>query len=154
MSRDATSAPPAPASAASAPVRVLVAEDNAVNQLLVKRLFEKMGQPMDLAVTGREAVAMATLRHYDIIFMDCSMPDLDGYQATAELRRLERGGPHRTAIVALTANAMAEDRERCLAAGMDDHLSKPVRADDLAQALRRWTGNQRSSAEVAPLSAG
>jgi signal transduction histidine kinase/DNA-binding response OmpR family regulator len=117
-------------------VRVLVAEDNAVNQLLVRRMFEKLGIRIDLAVNGREAVKMATEQQYDIIFMDCSMPELDGYEATALLRNQNRGA--RVPIIALTANAMSEDRTRCLAAGMDDHLTKPVRVEDIQRALVRW----------------
>jgi CheY-like chemotaxis protein len=126
-------------------VRVLVAEDNAVNQLLVKRMFEKLGYHIDLAGNGREAVNMANALPYDIIFMDCSMPVLDGYQATAALRESERSGTRHIPIVALTANAMAEDRARCLAAGMDDHISKPVLIDDIRNALRRWAGTGNDS---------
>jgi signal transduction histidine kinase/DNA-binding response OmpR family regulator len=118
--------------------RVLVAEDNAVNQLLVRRMFEKMGIRIDLAGNGREAVKMATELQYDIVFMDCSMPEIDGYEATSLLRNYERQNGRRTPIVALTANAMTEDRARCLNAGMDDHLTKPVRIDDLRNALQRW----------------
>jgi signal transduction histidine kinase/CheY-like chemotaxis protein len=117
-------------------VRVLVAEDNAVNQLLVRRMFEKLGIHIDLAANGREAVRMATEFEYDIIFMDCSMPELDGYEATALLRDQMRGA--RIPIIALTANAMSEDRARCLDAGMDDHLTKPVRLEDIRNALVRW----------------
>ena len=117
-------------------VRVLVAEDNAVNQLLVRRMFEKLGIRIDLAANGREAVKMATEQQYDIIFMDCSMPELDGYEATVLLRNQNRGA--RVPIIALTANAMSEDRARCLNAGMDDHLTKPVRVEDIRSALVRW----------------
>jgi CheY-like chemotaxis protein len=116
---------------------VLVAEDNAVNQRLVKRMLEKLGCSVDIAPDGREAVQMAAARHYDIVFMDCSMPGTDGFQATAELRRLESGGV-RQPIVALTANAMAEDREQCLQAGMDAYLSKPVRIEELRAMLEQW----------------
>jgi CheY-like chemotaxis protein len=117
--------------------RVLVAEDNVVNQRLVKHMLEKLGCRIDLAANGREAVQMAAQNEYDIVFMDCFMPELDGYGATAELRQNERGG-RRLPIVALTANAMAEDRARCLAAGMDDYLSKPVRLEEIRAVLRRW----------------
>jgi signal transduction histidine kinase/DNA-binding response OmpR family regulator len=126
-------------------VRVLVAEDNAVNQLLVKRMFEKLGYQIDLAANGREAVNMASELPYDIIFMDCSMPELDGYQATAALRESERPATREIPIIALTANAMAEDRGRCLAAGMDDHISKPVLIDDIRKALQRWVGARHDS---------
>ena len=129
------------------PIRILVAEDNAVNRLLVTRMFEKMGYAIELATNGREAVAMALGRPYDIVFMDCSMPELDGYEATKALRDAEAQLNRRTPIIALTANAMAEDRGRCLAAGMDDHMSKPVRMEDLRMTLERWvTSDQKQTA--------
>jgi len=127
-----------PGDAAARTLRVLVAEDNPVNQLLIKRLFEKLGHRIDLAANGREAVTMATDLQYDIIFMDCAMPHMDGYAATAVLREREQSSARRTPIVALTANAMSEDRRRCVDAGMDDHLSKPVSLEDIRSALERW----------------
>jgi CheY-like chemotaxis protein len=117
--------------------RVLVAEDNVVNQRLVKHMLEKLGCRIDLASNGREAVQMAAQTAYDIVFMDCFMPELDGYGATAQLRENEEDGRH-LPNVALTANAMAEDRARCLAAGMDDYLSKPVRQEEIRAMLARW----------------
>jgi signal transduction histidine kinase/DNA-binding response OmpR family regulator len=117
-------------------LRVLVAEDNAVNQRLVKRMLEKLGCRVDIAADGREAVQMATDLQYDVVFMDCSMPEMDGFEATGELRRRLAG--RRLPIIALTANAMAEDRAKCLAAGMDDYLSKPARLEDIRAALERW----------------
>ena len=117
--------------------RVLVAEDNAVNQRLIRRFLEKLGCRVDVAADGREAVQMATELRYSVIFMDCSMPEMDGFQATAELRNRLKG-TRRVPIIAVTANALAEDRERCLAAGMDDYISKPVRNEDLRVALLRW----------------
>jgi CheY-like chemotaxis protein len=117
---------------------VLVAEDNIVNQRLVKHMLEKLGCRVDLAANGREAVAMAAKLRYDLVFMDCFMPELDGYAATAELREREERGDRRVPIIALTANAMAEDRARCLAAGMDDYLSKPVRLEEIREILHRW----------------
>jgi signal transduction histidine kinase/DNA-binding response OmpR family regulator len=131
---------PAPVEDRAAP-RVLVAEDNAVNRLLVKRMFEKLGCRIDLAGNGREAVDMAAHFRYDIIFMDCFMPELDGYGASRELRELEQT-EGRVPIIALTANAMADDRARCIAAGMDDYLSKPVSIEDLRKTLQRWVRNQ------------
>jgi signal transduction histidine kinase/ActR/RegA family two-component response regulator len=120
-------------------IRVLVAEDNEVNQRLVKHMLEKLGCVVDLATNGHEAVVMATEHHYDVVLMDCFMPELDGYGATAELRRLPRESERRLPIIALTANAMAGDRARCLAAGMDDYLSKPVRIEEIRKVLERWT---------------
>jgi CheY-like chemotaxis protein len=88
---------------------------------------------------------MAGNLRYDIIFMDCFMPELDGYAATAELRRSELAGARRLPVIALTANAMAEDRARCLAAGMDDYLSKPVRLEEIRGALGRWSSGRADS---------
>jgi CheY-like chemotaxis protein len=144
----ATPALRTPAATATAQsIRVLVAEDNAVNQLLVRRMFEKLGIRIDLAGNGREAVQMATAFEYDIIFMDCSMPELDGYEATAMLR--EQNRERRIPIVAITANAMKEDRARCLEAGMDDHLTKPVHIEDIRGALKRWISEPKKRSSVA-----
>ena len=136
---------PAPAASASAraDLRVLVAEDNAVNQRLVKRMLEKMGYLVDIVSDGYQAVSHAMANRYDIIIMDCSMPEMDGYQATAEIRRLHlEGALERIPIIALTANALPEDRERCLAAGMDDYLSKPIARDDLQAMLDKYLSAQ------------
>jgi two-component system sensor histidine kinase/response regulator len=129
---------------------VLVAEDNAVNQKLVKRLLERLGCCVDIAGDGAEAVAMAGNRAYDVIFMDCSMPVMDGFRATAQLRSRANDG-RRVPIIAFTANALAEDRQICLAAGMDDYLSKPVRIDLLKAVLVRWT---QPAADAQPAAAG
>jgi CheY-like chemotaxis protein len=118
-------------------IRVLVAEDNAVNQLLVTRMLEKMGCKVDIASNGLETVALAQSLQYDIVLMDCSMPEMDGYQAAAEIRRTQPAG-RRLPIVALTAHAMPEDRAKCMAAGMDDYLSKPLNRELVRQALHRW----------------
>jgi PAS domain S-box-containing protein len=119
--------------------RVLVAEDNEVNRMVILGMLAKRGIEAD--VVGDGAAAVEGLRHgeHDIVFMDCQMPVLDGYQATARIRELE-GGSARIPIVAMTANAMAGDRERCLQAGMDDYVPKPVRAQDLDMVLDRWLG--------------
>ncbi len=140
---------------ASAPVlpHVLVAEDNPVNQQLVCHMLAKLGCRVDIARNGREAVALACESRYDIVFMDCFMPELDGYAATAELRHLETPGGRRLPIIALTANAMAEDRARCLAAGMDDYLSKPVRIEEIRDAVRRWVRPLEASPAAVPLPA-
>jgi CheY-like chemotaxis protein len=116
---------------------VLVAEDDEINQLVVVAMLAALGYEADVAGNGRIALQMAAAHDYDAVLMDCQMPDLDGYAATAELRRREVG-PRRTPIIALTAGARPEDRERCLAAGMDGHLAKPLTLAALAEALGRW----------------
>jgi signal transduction histidine kinase/CheY-like chemotaxis protein len=117
--------------------RVLVAEDNPVNQKVAVRMLERLGVRPDVAGNGREAVEMCSAISYDLIFMDCNMPEMDGYVATAEIRRRQASGAH-VAIVAMTAEAMEGCRDRCLAAGMDDYIVKPVRPERIAEALRRW----------------
>jgi len=127
------------ASVPAAPTcHVLLAEDNAVNHRLASHLLKKLNCRVDIATNGREAVSMARKIRYDCVFMDCHMPEMDGYEATAELRRSEFEGTARMPIVALTANAMSGDRDRCLAAGMDDYISKPVKIEDLQAALDHW----------------
>jgi len=118
--------------------RILVAEDNAVNQRLMARMLEKLGYPFDLAENGKEAVTAFDTMPYDLVLMDCHMPEMDGFEATAQIRGLEPAGVH-TPIIAVTANVMKGDRERCLAAGMDDYLPKPLTLDVLADALLRWS---------------
>jgi signal transduction histidine kinase/DNA-binding response OmpR family regulator len=119
--------------------RILVAEDNIVNQKVAAGQLTKLGYPPDIVSTGREAVDAVSRVHYALIFMDCLMPDMDGFEATALIREYERDRRKKPcSIIAMTANAMAEDRERCLSAGMDDYLSKPVKHTDLARLLARW----------------
>ena len=115
---------------------VLVAEDNPVNQKLARRILEKLGCKVDLASDGRDAIRMARERAYDLIFMDCLMPEMDGLQATREIRCRE--GAVRVPIVALTANALPQDRELCLQSGMDDFLSKPIHQGELRRVLERF----------------
>jgi CheY-like chemotaxis protein len=119
------------------PVRVLVAEDNIVNQKVAARMLEKLGVRPDLAANGCEAVEMFCLLPYDLIFMDCQMPEMDGYAAAREIRRKE-GPNRRVPIVAMTAEVLAGCREQCLAAGMDDHIAKPVTMVFLFEAMRKW----------------
>jgi two-component system, sensor histidine kinase and response regulator len=118
-------------------VRVLLAEDNTVNQKVATLILEKLGIRPDLAANGCEAVKMFEMAPYDLIFMDCQMPDMDGYAASRQIRLGETDG-RRVAIIAMTAEAMAGSREACLAAGMDDYIAKPVKMEEIYEALRKW----------------
>jgi CheY-like chemotaxis protein len=118
------------------PLRVLVAEDNVINQKVAVRVLAKMGYRADVAANGREAVAAIMRQPYDVVLMDVQMPEMDGLEATTVIRR-EVPADAQPRIIAMTAEAMAGDRERCLAAGMDDYLTKPVRFTDLQAALAR-----------------
>jgi signal transduction histidine kinase/DNA-binding response OmpR family regulator len=118
-------------------LRVLVAEDNVVNQKVATRMLERMGMRADVAGNGREAVEMTRMIPYDLIFMDCQMPEMNGYEAAAEIRRRE-GADRRAVIIAMTAEALDGSREQCLASGMDDFVPKPVKLESLVEALKRW----------------
>jgi CheY-like chemotaxis protein len=107
---------------------VLLAEDNAINQRLVSRLLEKRGHRVKVAGTGHDALAFAAAERFDVILMDLQMPDMDGLEATAAIREVENQRGIRTPIIALTAHTMKGDRERCLAAGMDNFVNKPIDA--------------------------
>jgi CheY-like chemotaxis protein/HPt (histidine-containing phosphotransfer) domain-containing protein len=134
---------------------VLVAEDNEVNQLLATTMLGQRGVRTELARTGSEALAMHAERGYAAIFMDCQMPELDGYKATEQIRSEESG--RRVPIIAMTANAMPADRERCLAAGMDDYLAKPIQPAQLERALGRWLpgfGDGRDEPAPEPVTGG
>ena len=136
---------PAPLRGSTGGGRVLVAEDNLVNQKVVSRMLEKLGYTCDVVADGAEAVKAAQLLPYDIVLMDCQMPELDGYQATAAIRALPSGAS-KVPIVALTANAMEGDQERCLAAGMDDYLPKPITLSALSETLSAWMQAEGRSA--------
>jgi signal transduction histidine kinase/ActR/RegA family two-component response regulator len=125
--------------------RVLLVEDNIVNQEVARAMLDKLGFEVDVAADGRAGIEAAFSRSYDVVLMDCQMPNMDGFQATAAIRAHELDPeawmgsmPRRTPIIALTANAMKGDRERCLAVGMDDYLAKPFRTEQLEAVLRRW----------------
>jgi signal transduction histidine kinase/DNA-binding response OmpR family regulator len=130
----------APAAAASEPTshaRILVAEDNPVNQQLARAMLLRLGYQADCVGNGQEAVESVAQLPYDLVLMDCQMPVMDGFEATKAIRARE-GSTRHTIVVAVTANAMTGDRERCLEAGMDDYLAKPFRAGDLRRVLGRW----------------
>jgi signal transduction histidine kinase/ActR/RegA family two-component response regulator len=137
---DAVSAPATAGAPADHAVRVLLAEDDAVNQMVVEAMLRKLGCSVDLATNGFEASELAARNVYDLILMDCHMPEMDGYEATRRIRAGERPGTRRTPIVALTADALAGDRERGLQAGMDDYMTKPVSGSSLSAMVERWTG--------------
>ena len=145
-------APPSPEPAVEAPAktascaarRALLVEDNRVNQEVGRAMLRALGFDTDISPDGRAGVEAAFGRNYDIILMDCQMPEMDGFEATAAIREREKaacaqGSPTRRTIIALTANAMQGDRERCLEAGMDDYLAKPFRKDQLERMLAKWT---------------
>jgi CheY-like chemotaxis protein/HPt (histidine-containing phosphotransfer) domain-containing protein len=155
-------APPAPAEAIApaAPVPpagdrplVLVAEDNVLNQTVASRMLEKLGYAVDVAANGKEALAAIARRSYAAVLMDGQMPVMDGYQATRAVRSMESGGRH-TPVIALSASVMREDRERCLAAGMDDFIAKPVTPEQLQAVLARWAPLEQARAQPGPPPSG
>lgn len=118
---------------------ILIVDDNDINRLVVVKMLEKYGVKPDTANDGNEAVSSAKRRKYELIFMDCQMPNLDGYEATRLIRESEKENKQkRTAIIALTANAIKGDDERCFASGMDDYLAKPIKSDDIEEKLAKW----------------
>jgi PAS domain S-box-containing protein len=119
-------------------LRILLAEDGLVNQKVALNQLKSLGYTADVAANGQEVLELLKTIHYDVILMDCQMPVLDGYDTTRQIRLLEDSAKH-TVIIAMTANAMKEDRNRCLEAGMDDYLSKPVRKEELATKLTHWS---------------
>jgi CheY-like chemotaxis protein len=133
-------------------LRVLLAEDNAVNQKLASRILEKQGHSVEVAQDGKEAMAALANGEFDLVLMDVQMPNMSGLEATAAIRTLERATGKHTPIVAMTANAMKGDRERCLEAGMDDYVSKPIQADHLLEVIAQVASARGETAEPAPAS--
>jgi PAS domain S-box-containing protein len=130
-------------------LRVLVAEDNVVNQKIALKMLEKMGIRADAVANGAEVLEALLTIPYDLILMDCQMPEMDGYKATQLIRTDKKTAVREIPIIAMTANALAGDREKCLAAGMDDYVSKPVKARDLAEVIRKWVKARKDVAKSA-----
>jgi two-component system, sensor histidine kinase and response regulator len=132
------------------PLKVLVAEDNPVNQRVIVRLLEKFGHAVTVTGDGAQAVAALSREPFDIVLMDVQMPEMDGFEATAVIRQREAGSDRQTPIVAMTAHAMKGDRERCLAAGMDDYVSKPIQRSELVRVLNWAAGTAAPAVEMPP----
>lgn len=124
---------------------VLVVEDNPINQEVAVGMLRKMGYQTDVADNGEVALQMMNMKHYDVVLMDCQMPVLDGYSATRTVRQWELDGRPRTCIIAMTAHAMAGDRDLCAQAGMDDYIAKPIKAEVLRQVLKHWLSGDNNS---------
>jgi len=132
--------------------RILVVEDNALNQLVAEHVLARLGYQVDIVANGVEALAALSHGAYTAVLMDCHMPVMDGYEATREIRQHEDPSG-RIPIIAMTASAMAEDRDRALAAGMDDYLSKPIAIQTLSDVLGRWATRQPDASTAAAVPA-
>lgn len=133
-----------PAAAASfAGKRVLIVEDNKINLMVAQAILESLGCTIEIAENGRSGIERMAAGGFDMVLMDCQMPEMDGFEATRAWRVREGTGTARLPIVALTANALKGDRELCLAAGMDDYLAKPFTRTQLASVLSRWVSPTR-----------
>jgi len=133
-------------------LRILLAEDNPVNQEVAQQMLQKRGHSITIACNGREALELVTKSEFDLVLMDIQMPEMDGFQATAAIRELEKKGAKRIPIVAMTAHAMKGDRERCLDAGMDGYVSKPVQSKLLYDTIESMTGSQTDAGSLPQIS--
>ncbi len=124
------------------PPRILMAEDNQINQRVGKLILQRAGFQIDLVSDGREALEAHKAQPYDVILMDCQMPTMDGFEASRQIRSLDQRQP---VIIAVTANALVGEREKCLSAGMDDYLSKPFQAEQLIAVVKKWMEARRKS---------
>lgn len=128
-------------------ISVLIVEDNRINQIVASRMLVGLGIEVDLASDGIEGVNAVKAKKYDLVFMDCQMPKMDGYTAVVEIRKLQNSGEiNKLPVVALTAHSMPGDRQKCIDAGMDDYLSKPVSEQGFADMLRKWVGDFSAAA--------
>lgn len=131
-------------------IRILIAEDNLTNQKMAASILRKAGYTCDVAINGFEAVKALEASDYDLVLMDCQMPEMDGYEATKHIRHSESGRKH-TIIIAMTANAMKRDRDNCIKAGMDDYISKPFRTGTMLETIEKWVNkNQAESESIQP----
>src|ERR1700761_1276796 len=128
--------------ASDSSLRILMAEDNMINQKVGKLILQRAGFNIDLVGDGSEALEAHRANPYDLILMDCQMPTMDGFEACRQIRQLAQAQP---VIIAVTANALVGERERCLNAGMDDYLSKPFQAEQLVAVVRKWIVQRRGS---------
>ncbi len=144
--------PKQPADQTRFDAQILLAEDNLVNQQVAKGVLKKLGCHVDLAINGAEALTLYKRQAYDLVFMDCQMPEIDGYKATELIRQIESESPdqHRTPVIALTANALSGDREKCLKAGMDDYISKPFSQNSIYKILESWLPDSIRAGAVKP----
>ena len=118
------------------PFQILVAEDNLINQKLIRNVFDLLGYKTDIAANGLEALDALKRKNYTLVFMDIQMPEMNGYEATSII--VERRKEDRPIIIAMTANAMQGDRDKCIEAGMDDYMSKPIKINDLIRVINFW----------------
>jgi CheY-like chemotaxis protein len=125
---------------------ILIAEDNRVNQKIAAMLVGKLGYSSEVVFNGLEVLEAMSQKRYDLVLMDCQMPEMDGLEATIEIRQRESGTQRHIPIIALTANAMAGEREKCLSTGMDDYLTKPFKQEELSRILEQWV--ERQTVEV------
>jgi CheY-like chemotaxis protein len=130
------------------PLKILLAEDSLVNQKLVTTFLEKAGHEVGVASNGRDAVAAYKSQNFDLVLMDVQMPEMDGFEAAELIRAHQRGSAKRVPILAMTANVLPEDRQRCLDAGMTDYLAKPIRAQQLHEAILRATDDLDSPLDI------
>jgi CheY-like chemotaxis protein len=123
-------------------LRILMAEDNAINQRVGKLILQRAGFDIDVVADGHEALEAHQTAPYDLILMDCQMPTMDGFEASRQIRKLTHPQP---VIIAVTANALVGERERCLSAGMDDYLSKPFQAEQLVAVVKKWAAIRQNA---------